>query len=268
MKQDVMVNQNRLVDRTALITGGARGIGAGIAQCMAREGADVALIDRANDDQAAQVVQQIEALGRRALFVKTDVADRDAMVSMYAMVIAHFGRLDIAVANAAISVRQPVIEADWESVRRTLEVAQFGVFHTLQMAAQQMVKQGPRADATRNGGKIIVISSIHEEWPVPNSAAYNMAKAAVNHLVRTMAVELAGARINVNVINPGWIDTPGERAFFSEAELHEGGQRLPWGRIGTPDDIGKAAVFLASDEADYITGSMLRVDGGMFVART
>ncbi len=263
-----MTAQDRLKGRIALVTGAARGIGAGIALCMAREGADVLLIDRANIDQAAQVVQQVETLGRRALFLQADVVDRVAMTQAFDKAVEHFGRLDIAVANAALSVRQPVVEADWDGVRRTLEVTQFGVFHTLQMAAQQMLRQGPRDDDTRNGGKLIVISSIHEEWAVPASGAYNMAKAAVNHLVRTMAVELAARRINVNAINPGWIDTPGERAFFSEAEIQAGGAKLPWGRIGTIDDIGKAAVFLASADADYITGSMLRVDGGMFLARS
>lgn len=263
-----MGSHNRLEGRIALVTGAARGIGSGIALCMAHEGADVVLLDRAHEALAAQVVQQIEALGRRALFLKTDVSDRVALAQAFAIVVERFGRLDIAVANAGLSVRQNVLEAKWEDIQRTLEVTQFGVFHTCQLAAQQMVRQSPRDDDTCNGGKIIVTSSIHEEWPVPGSAGYNMAKAAVNHLVRTMAVELAPHRINVNVINPGWIDTPGERAFFSEAEIQEGGKKLPWGRIGTIEDIGKAAVFLASDDADYITGSMLRVDGGMFIART
>lgn len=263
-----MTSRDRLAGRVALITGAARGIGSGIALCMAREGADVAVLDRANEDSAAQVVQQIQSLGRRAVFIKTDVTDRKALAEAFSKVADDFGRIDIAVANAGLSVRQSVVDAKWEDVERTLGVTQFGVFHTCQMAAQHMLKQGPRNDDTRNGGKIIVTSSIHEEWPVPDSAAYNMAKAAVNHLVRTMSVELAKHRINVNVINPGWIDTPGERAFFSEAEIQEGGRKLPWGRIGTIEDIGKAAVFLASDDADYITGSMLRVDGGMFMART
>jgi len=263
-----MTSRNKLEGRVALITGAARGIGSGIALCMAREGADVAVLDRANEAAAAQVVQQIQSMGRRAIFIKTDVTDRVALAEAFAKVVHDFGRVDIAVANAGLSVRQSVVDLKWEDVERTLGVTQFGVFHTCQMAAQQMLKQGPRNDDTHNGGKIIVTSSIHEEWPVPGSAAYNMAKAAVNHLVRTMAVELAAHRINVNVINPGWIDTPGERAFFSEEEIQEGGRKLPWGRIGTIEDIGKAAVFLASDDADYITGTMLRVDGGMLIART
>jgi glucose 1-dehydrogenase len=98
--------------------------------------------------------------------------------------------------------------------------------------------------------------------PVPASAAYNMSKAAINHLARTMAAELVGYRINVNVINPGWIDTPGERQFATEEEIQAGAQLMPWKRLGTLEDIANAAAFLCSEEADYVTGTMLRVDGG------
>jgi len=101
-----------------------------------------------------------------------------------------------------------------------------------------------------------------EEICLPRSAAYNMAKGAINRLGQTMAAELAPYRINVNVINPGWIDTPGERRFATEDEIRERGPRIPWGRIGTPRDIAQAVAFLASDEADYVTGATLRVDGG------
>jgi glucose 1-dehydrogenase len=142
---------------------------------------------------------------------------------------------------------------------RTIEVSQFGVFHTCQFAAQQMVRQEQRG---RSKGKIIVISSIHAELAVPTSGAYNMAKAAINHLVSTMAAELFDQHINVNTINPGWIDTPGERNFATEEEIREGANRLPWKRLGTIEDIGQAVVYLASDAADYVTGTMLRVDGG------
>jgi glucose 1-dehydrogenase len=104
--------------------------------------------------------------------------------------------------------------------------------------------------------------------PAAGSAAYNMAKAAINHLGRTMAIELAPYRINVNMVNPGWIDTPGERKFSSEEQLRKAGERIPWGRLGTPEDIGKVVAFLASDEADYITGATLRVDGGFLLGLT
>ena len=133
------------------------------------------------------------------------------------------------------------------------------------MAAQQMVKQDPKPHSR---GKIVIISSVQSEVAAPTSAAYNMAKAGINQFAMTLAVEMTAHRVNVNVITPGWIDTPGERSFYSEAEIQEGGRQLPWGRIGTPADIGKAAAFLASDDADYITGTILRVDGGYVVARS
>lgn len=249
----------RFQDKIALVTGASLGIGRGIALCLAQEGASVVVNYRSHPDQAEEVAQEVRQLGGEALVWQADVSDRGAVAGMIDATVAHFGRLDVMVANAAMSIREPVVEAQWETVLRTLEVTQFGVFHACQLAAQQMVKQ-PLTGRSR--GKIVIISSIHEEIAFPNSGAYNMAKAAINHLGRTMAVELAKQRINVNVVNPGWIDTPGERKFYSEAELAEAGKRIPWGRIGVPEDIGKAVAYLASDDADYATGTILRVDGG------
>jgi glucose 1-dehydrogenase len=249
----------QLEGKVALVTGASRGIGRGCALALAAEGADIVINYRSHLEDAQAVAAQVEQMGRRALLWQADVAQRDAMEQMFAGVVAHFGRVDIAVANAGFSIREPVLTAKWENVLRVLEVAQFGVFHTCQLAAQQMVRQERRG---RSAGKIIVISSIFAELAAPTSAAYNMAKAAINHLVSTMAAELAEYHLNVNVINPGWIDTPGERNYASEEEIRSGAERLPWKRLGTPDDIGQAVVFLASDAADYVTGTMLRVDGG------
>ena len=111
------------------------------------------------------------------------------------------------------------------------------------------------------GGNILFISSVHAFLPVPTSLAYNTAKAGINHMAATIAAEFVRHRIRVNVIEPGWIDTPGEHETFDEEVMRERGSKLPWGRLGTPDDIGKAAAFLSSDDADYITGSVLPVDG-------
>lgn len=249
----------RLKDKVALITGAARGIGRGIALCMAEEGADAALNDLPPEMPGVVDVRstaaEIEALGQHALALYGDVADRNEVERMVAAAVEHFGRIDIVVANAAFSIRELVVEAQWEHVLRTIEVTQFGVFHTCQAAARHMVARG-------GPGKIIIIGSILSQIPLPTSAAYNMAKAAVNHFASTLAAELAPYRINVNVINPGHIDTPGERKFASEEELQRAAQQIPWGRLGTPRDIGRAAVFLASDDADYMTGSAIYVDGG------
>lgn len=251
----------RFEGKVALVTGAARGIGRGVALCLAEEGADIVVNDLppSEGSGARGTVAEVEALGRRALAYDADISDRDQVAALFAAGLAQFGRIDVVVANAAFSIRQPVIEAQWEHVLRTLEVTQFGVYHTCQAAAQQMVKQG-------GGGKIVIIGSILGEIPFPSSAAYNMAKAAINHLARTLAAELTAHRINVNVVNPGYIDTPGERKFATEEQIAQAARSLPWGRLGTPHDIGRAVAFLASDDADYITGTALVVDGGYKLA--
>ena len=256
---------NRFEGKTALITGAAQGIGRGIALCLAQEGANVVINDRANVEAANEVVATIKAMGQETIFWQADVSDREAVAAMFAGVVEQFGRIDVVVSNAAMSVREPIIEAKWENVLSTLEVTQFGVFHVCQIAAQQMVKQEPNP---RSRGKIVIISSVQGEVAAEGAAAYNMAKAAINHFAQTLAVEVVEQRINVNIITPGWIDTPGERLHYTEEEIQECGLLLPWGRLGLPEDIGKAVAFLASDDADYITGSTLRVDGGYVVARS
>jgi glucose 1-dehydrogenase len=251
----------QLDGKVALVTGASRGIGRGSALCLAEEGADVVVNYRTHPDEAEAVVGAITHMGRRALAYQADVGERGQVEAMFAAAVEHYGRLDIVVANAAYSVRQPVIEAAWEGVQRTLNVSQMGVFHTCQLGARQMVKQG-------QGGKIVIISSIHSEQPFANSASYNMAKAAINHLGMTMANELTQYRINVNVITPGWIDTPGERNYATDEEIKEGAKVMPWKRLGTEREIGRSVVFLCSPDADYVTGSILRVDGGFMVSMT
>ncbi len=251
----------RLAGKVALVTGAARGIGQGVALCLAEEGAEVVVNDLAPQPGAAvwdarATAESIEKLGRRALVHYADVSDRAQVEVMFQAALAHFGRLDIVVANAAMTIRELTIEAKWEHVQRTIEVCQFGVYHTCQLAARHMAAQ------TRPGGKIIIIGSVRAIAPMRTSAPYDMAKAAINQFARTLAAELADYRINVNVINPGWIDTPGERKLFTSDQMEAGAKRIPWGRLGTPRDIGRTAVFLASDDADYITGAALTVDGG------
>jgi glucose 1-dehydrogenase len=252
----------RFEDRTALITGSSQGIGRGIALALAREGADIVLNYHSDEGPARRTAEEIRGLGREVLVCRADVGRRDQVEDMFEQAEAAFPRLDIVVANAAYSARGPVLALDWEDVLRTLRVSQFGVFHTCQLAARRMSAQEPRGGSR---GKIILISSILAEVHPPGNAPYNMAKAAVNALGETLAAELAEHRINVNTINPGLIDTPGERKYASEEELQAAASRIPWQRLGTIDDIGQAAAYLASDEANYITGSTLRVDGGFLI---
>ncbi|MGD8457638.1 MAG: SDR family oxidoreductase [Anaerolineales bacterium] len=252
--------ENRFKGKVALITGSSQGIGKGIALSLTQEGCSVVINYHSNLEEAQETAKAIEALGSSALICQADVGNRAEVRTMFVDAITHFGRIDIVVANAAYSTREMVVEAEWENVNRTLEVSQFGVFHTCQFAAQHMIEQ-PLTGVSR--GKIVIIGSILAEKAPPANAAYNMAKAAINHLGETMAAELASHKINVNIINPGWIDTPGERKYASEEDLMTGAKRIPWKRLGVPADIGKAVAYLASDDADYVTGATLRVDGGL-----
>lgn len=245
--------------KVALVTGASRGIGRGIVEVLAEAGADIVFNYRLHTDEAQQVAAAVARAGQQTLVVQADIADRAAVERMVEAAVEKFGHLDILVSNTGDQYCCPFIEADWERSLRSFQVSQLGVFHICQLGARQMVKQ---VQAGRPGGKIIIISSVHQQIPFRDFASYNMSKAAINALARTMAAELAAYRINVNVINPGWIDTPGEREMFGDEAVDTGGKYVPWGRLGTPREIGKVVAFLASDDADYITGSTLTVDGG------
>lgn len=245
--------------KVALVTGGARGIGAACVRALAEAGADVVINDVAHLDLAAELQREVEALGRRAVVYPADVADRGAVEAMIGATVERFGRLDTAVANAYRSIRQPFLDVTPEAMAATFAVTYGGVFHTCQLAARAMVAGG-------RGGRLILISSIHAEQPFANSTSYNAAKAAAAHMARTAANELAPHHITVNCIAPGWIDTPGERAYATEDELAQAGNTLPWGRLGQPREIGAIAAFLASDAAEFISGAFIRADGAQLVA--
>jgi glucose 1-dehydrogenase len=246
--------------QVAFITGGARGIGAATALELAAHGYDVAICDRSAHAAGEPVLRQIEELGRRALFFQSDVADRSAMERALAETAGCLGGLDVVVNNAAASVRKPLLELDVADVEKTWNAILWGTFHCSQIAARLMVAQG-------RGGNIVMISSVHAYRAFPNSSAYNGAKAAVNHMAATWAAELAPHRIRVNAIEPGWIDTLGEREYSTEQQLEDAGKTLPLGRLGKPEDIAKAVRFLVSEDGAYITGTCLRVDGGIVLPR-
>jgi glucose 1-dehydrogenase len=245
-----------LAGMSALVTGASRGIGRGIAVALAQAGADVAINFRSHPDEAQEVADQVRAAGRRALLLPADVADQGAVEQMVADAAATFGRLDIAVSNAAYSDREAFHQADMDGFRRTIDVTMWGAFYLVRAAAQQMIDQG-------DGGSIVVISSPHAWQPIPRSMAYNMAKGAIDQMARTAAIELAEHRIRVNILHPGWIDTPGERKFASDEQMAQAGAKLPWRRLGRPDEIGRGVVFLCDPRSDYMTGSGLLIDGGI-----
>jgi glucose 1-dehydrogenase len=236
-----------LAGRVALVTGGSRGIGQAVAVELARSGAKVAFCDIREPDPAVQS-------GR---YFRADVGDRAGVEQLFGDVLREFGRLDILVNNAATNIRKPLVDLDVADVEKVWAVALWGVFHCSQLAARQMVKQG--------GGSIVVISSVHAERAFPNNTAYNGAKAAVNHMALTWAAELARHNVRVNVIEPGWTDTPGERSYYTEEQIREQGKKLPLGRLAKPAEIASAVRYLVSDEAVYMTGSCLRVDGGVLL---
>ena len=246
---------NDLTGKVSLISGASRGIGRGIALKMGRSGANVTVNCRTHPDEAEEVATEIRDAGADALVYPADVSDRQAVDAMVNATIETFGRLDIVVSNAYYSKREPFLELSIEAMERTLAVCLWGSFHTAQAGARQMVEQG-------EGGSFLFITSVLAEVAFPTSVPYNTSKAGLNHMCRTIAAELAPHGIRANAIEPGYTDTPGERQFATEEEMEEAAKGLPLGRLGTIEDLGKAATFLCSDAADYITGTILKVDGG------
>jgi glucose 1-dehydrogenase len=248
----------KLLGKTALVTGAARGIGRGCAIILAQAGANVVINDRESTPQAAAVVAEIQALGRRAVLVEGNAFQRPSCESIVNRAIAAMGRLDILVSNPALQRRADFLDFDPDTFAKVIEGTLAGGFHMSQLVARHMVERG-------GGGKIVFISSCHVHMPYARSVAYNAGKGGLNQMAFTIAAELYPHRINVNVIEPGWIDTPGEHEAFGDELMAKAGSALPWGRFGTPEDIGKAVAFLASNDADYITGAALRVDGGILL---
>jgi glucose 1-dehydrogenase len=245
-----------LAGKVALVTGAAGGIGSATALALAAAGADVALNDLLNSPRLEEIAQQIRAMGRRAFHVLADVADQSQVEAAVASAVGALGRLDILVSAAVYSDREPFTSADMAGFRKTIDVSMWGSFYALRAVANRMVEQG-------QGGAIVIVSSPHAHVAFPNCMAYNMAKAAQDQMARTSAIELFTHRIRVNIVHPGWTDTPGERKYFSEDELKRIGPTLPARRLARPDEIARAIVFLLDPASEYINGVTMTVDGGL-----
>jgi len=243
-----------LEGKQALVTGAGRGIGKGCALELARKGADVVINDRPDSPDIAATVKEVEAMGRKCIPVESDVFSRAGCEDLVKKAIDAVGQIDILVSNPAASKRSNFLEYDPKDFDWVIQGALVSGFNMSQLVARHMVEK-------KICGKIVFISSVHAPMPYAQSVAYNAAKAGLNNMGKTIAVELVRHRINVNMIEPGWIDTPGEHKAFGVDMIESEGPKLPWGRIGTPQDIGRGAAFLASEEADYITGTVLRIDG-------
>lgn len=246
----------KLANKVALVTGAGRGIGKGCALALAEAGADIVLNDRPESPDIADTAEEIRALGRHCWTTEADIFSRPGCESLVAAAVVEAGKVDILVSNPAFSQRANFLDYDPDHFDRSLQGTLASGFHMSQLVARHLVERG-------EGGKIVFISSVHSEMPFPRAVAYNACKAGLNHMMRTIAGELIGYHINVNAIAPGWIDTPGEHESFSAEVMAEAGKEIPWGRLGLPEDIGKAAVYLCSDDADYVTGETLTVDGGI-----
>jgi acetoin reductase-like protein len=254
-----------LVDKVAIITGAARGIGKAIAERYVKEGAKVVIADL-NEDGAKQVAY---ALGPNALGVKLDITKQESIDATIAETVAHFGRLDILVNNAGIFDLAPIVEITRESYRRIYAVNVEGLLFMLQAAAKQMIKQG-------HGGKIINFASQAGRRGEAPVAIYCSSKAAVISLTQSAGLDLIKYRINVNAIAPGVVDNEHwdhVDAMFAKYENLKPGEKkrivgasVPFGRMARPDEIGGLATFLASEDADYIVAQTYNIDGGNWMS--
>jgi glucose 1-dehydrogenase len=246
----------KLEERVAIVTGGARGIGAAIARRFLREGAAVAVVDCSAPANVGQLLGDCGRCRPEPLWIEADVADTDTHEQIVRRTLERFGKLHILVNNAGIQIREPFLAARLESWDRIFGVNLKGPYFLSQRAALNMDQ----------GGRIINIASVHDETPHRNNSIYCLTKAAMKMLTKNLALELAERHINVNSISPGAIGTDINRDVLSDEEFRRQlAANIPLGRIGVPDDIAGAAVYLACPDSDYVTGSTLYVDGGLLL---
>lgn len=248
----------KLKGRKAIITGADSGIGAATAELFAREGADLVVSFHTDEDGIAETKRKIEALGRRAEIVRSDVGDPASVDTLFEKAEGFFGPADVLVANAGIGMGgMPVEDLEPATLERVLRVNLMGPA----FCARAFVRQRKIAGGK---GRLIFVGSVAGHLPTPGSTPYGMSKAGVNSLVRGLAVEVAPDRINVNAIAPGLIETPMTQERIDDPErLDSSLESIPWGRVGQPHEIAGLALFLASDDADYVTGQTFVMDGGL-----
>lgn len=259
------IGSEPLRGQKALVTGASSGIGAAIAQAFARAGAAVGVNYHSHPQPAEVLVEDIRRCGGEALALKADVADEEQVGAMFRSFVDTFGRLDILVANSGIQRDAPAVDMTLEQWRDVIDTNLTGQFLCAREAARYFLRQGlPPAEISRAAGKIICMSSVHDRIPWAGHVNYAASKGGVTLMMKSLAQELAARRIRVNAISPGAIRTPINRtAWETDAALIELLALIPYGRIGEPQDIAKAAVWLASDDSDYVVGTTLYVDGGM-----
>ena len=247
----------KLEGKVAVVTGAATGIGQAIAVAYAKEGAAVVVDYVGNPSTPTETIQRIQEAGGHAIGVAADVTSFDDVARLIGETVSAFGKLDILVNNAGIEKKIPLVEFPFEEWQKILAVNLTGPFLCSQAAAKQMIAQG-------HGGRIVNISSIHEDLPMPTNAPYCATKGGLRMLMRTIAVELAPHNITVNNIGPGATFTPIDKDVQSDPKLNEQIlASIPLHRWGRPEEVAQLAVYLASDDASYVTGSTYFIDGGM-----
>lgn len=247
----------KLADKVAIVTGAATGIGKAIAIAMAKEGAAVVIDYVGKPETANDTLDRIKQNGGKGIAIEADVSHPDQVINLFAQSLQAYGHVDILVNNAGIEYKHPITEFPFEQWQKIIAVDLTGPFLCAQAAAKQMIKQG-------TGGRIINISSVHEDLPMPTNAPYCAAKGGLRMLMRTIAVELAPHNITVNNIGPGAIYTPIDADIEANPEIEKQLMaEIPVGRWGKPEEVANLAVFLASGDSAYITGSTYFIDGGM-----
>lgn len=247
----------RLEGKSAIVTGGDTGIGKAICLAFAREGASVVVDYHGDIAPANALAKQIEDGGGKAVVCGADVSKPEDVDALVQKAVDAFGGIDIMVNNAGVEAKHPFIDVPLEGFQKTVAVNLMGTWLGAQTAAKRMVQQ-------KRGGRIINISSIHEEITMPTNAAYCATKGGIRMLTRTIAVELAEYGITVNDVCPGAIDTPMDAPLKRDPkEMEQLLGEIPMGRMGKPDEVAELCVYLASDAAAYVTGASLFIDGGM-----
>ncbi len=247
----------RLEGKVALVTGSSQGIGQGVAIRLAQEGARVIVNYHSHPEGAEDTLKAIEAAGSEGISVQADLGKLDEIDSLVQQSLAKYGQIDILVNNAGLEKNAPFWEVQEKDYDLVLHVNLKGVFFTTQAFVKQLM-------ARKAPGRIINMSSVHEELPFPHFASYSASKGGLKMLCRNLAIELAPYNISINNVAPGAIETPINTKLLNDKEkLAELLSNIPMRRLGKPADVSGAVVFLASDDADYITGTTIFVDGGL-----
>lgn len=253
-----------LSGQKALVTGGNSGIGKGIAQELAKAGADVVINYVSNSDSADAVVEEIKRCGVNAFAFKADVSNEAEVFSMFKKTLNEFGTIDILINNAGLQKDAPIDEMTLERWNKVISVNLTGQFLCAREAIKEFKRRGVKKDISVSAGKIIHISSVHEVIPWAGHVNYAASKGGIMMMMKSIAQEVAPYRIRVNSISPGAIRTPINKSAWDTTEAYDELMKLiPYRRIGEIEDIGRAAAWLASDQADYINGTSIYIDGGM-----